>query len=199
MTNDDDDDYLRLMVAVAKSEGLNVRKAKNAVPTYTPIFKHPLPISEHKFYHENNLKRIMSCKKEFQAIAAISQCDGWVLEEVYMRGGREVLGDKNGNPPLHMAIQMGSIDCLLVLMNNGVDVNKVNSLGFTPLQIAESKGEVEIAKLLKEHGARLEPAIEDQAPEVTILEIKPEQKYEDHSTRDIARDAYLLTKQTKYY
>ncbi len=141
----------------------------------------------------------MSCKKEFQAIAAISQCDGWVLEEVYMRGGREVLGDKNGNPPLHMAIQMGSIDCLLVLMNIGVDVNKVNSLGFTPLQIAESKGEVEIAKLLKEHGARLEPAIEDQAPEVTILEIKPEQKYEDHSTRDIARDAYLLTKQTKYY
>jgi hypothetical protein len=196
---DDDEEYLRLMVAVAKSEGLNVKKGKNAVPTYTPIFKHPLPISEHKFYHENNLKRIMSCKKEFQAIAAISQCDGWVLEEVYMRGGKEVLGEKNGNTPLHMAIQMGSIDCLLVLMNIGVDVNKVNSLGFTPLQIAVSKGEKHIEKLLREHGARLEPAIEDQAPDVTVLEIHPEQKYLDYTKRDITRDAYLLTKETKYY
>jgi hypothetical protein len=195
----DDEDFLHLMEAIAKSEGLQVKNKGNVVPSYTPIFRHPLPVSEHKFYHERNLQRVMSCKREFQAVAAISQCDGWTLEEVYMKGGESVLGSKNGDSPLHLAVQMESIDCLLVLLNIGVDLNKPNALGFSPLQIAEAKGLTDISKLLRERGAHQQATVNDHAPDTTCLDVYPENKYLTSSQKPSMRNAYLLSKQTNYY
>lgn len=48
--------------------------------------------------------------------------------------------DKNGSSVVHLAVQMNNIDCLMVLINIGVDLNKKNTLGFTPLYIANAAG-----------------------------------------------------------
>ena len=197
--DDEDLENLRILTAIARSEGLNIDKSKPYNPRYTPIFKHPLPLSDHRYEHEQNLRRILSCKLEFQAIAAISQSDGWTLEEVYMRGGPAVLGKKNGTSPLHMAIQMNSIDCLMVLFNIGVNVNETNSMGYTPLHVAISNGFTEIEKMLREKGAKLEIKTDDP-PESTVLDVFPEKKYEKQATQlPKPLNAYELSRVSKYY
>ena len=64
-----------------------------------------------------------------------------------MRFGDIVLSDKNGSSVVHLAVQFNNIDCLLVLINIGVDLNKKNALGFTPLYIAYSAGKVDFISI----------------------------------------------------
>lgn len=195
---DEDIENLRILTAIARSEGLNIDKTQPYDARYTPIFKHPLPLSDHRFEHERNLRKILSCRAEFQANAAISQGDGWTLEEVYMRGGNRVLGKKNGTSPLHMAIQMNSIDCLMVLLNIGVDVNEPNSLGYTPLHVAITNGFREIEKLLRDNDAKLEIRTEEP-PESTVLDVYPEKRFHDPNRVSKPLDAYQLSRASKYY
>lgn len=166
------DEEFELLRAVARSEGLNNRNHK--IKGYLPLFKHPLPISDARHEHEKILKKVSSCKIEFQGCAAITLGDAWSLEEVYMRNGPVVLHDKNGSSPLHLAVQMNSIDCVMVLINIKVDLSQPNELGFTPLYVAHSAGYTQIVQLLMENKARMfvEPKIEP--PVTTILDVHPE-------------------------
>ena len=144
----DDDFDLNLLRAIARSEGLqngkidtcDKSKITNVVGNkkYFPILKHPLPVSISRHDHEKALCKVMSSPVEYQGIAAITLGDAWALEEVYMRSGDVVLKEKNGSYPIHVAVQLNSIDCVMVLIHIGVDINKTNSLGFTPLQLAKS-------------------------------------------------------------
>jgi hypothetical protein len=165
-----------LLEAIAKSEGLNYGNKKKV--NYTPLFKHPLDVSESRYLHESNLRRILSCKVSSQAITAIGKCDAWVLEEVYMRHGPECLGERNGTTPLHLAVQMNSIDCVMVLVNIGVDLNVPNHLGYTPLYVARLNGFSEIEKLLASHNATLKSSKIVIKPISTILEVTPERRSE---------------------
>ena len=166
------DEDFELLRAVARSEGLNSRN--NKIPGYLPLFKHPLPISDARHDHEKILKKVSSCKLEFQGCAAITLGDAWSLEEVYMRNGRIVLQDKNGSSPLHLAVQMNSIDCVMVLINIKVDLSVPNELGFTPLYVAHSAGYNQIVQLLVENKAKMfvDPKVEP--PVTTILDVHPE-------------------------
>lgn len=168
----EEDEDFELLRAIARSEGLNSKNHK--ITGYLPLFKHPLPISDARHEHEKILKKVSSCKIEFQACAAITLGDAWSLEEVYMRNGRVVLQDKNGSSPLHLAVQMNSIDCVMVLINIKVDLSVPNELGFTPLYVAHSAGYNQIVQLLVENKARMfvEPKIEP--PVTTILDVHPE-------------------------
>lgn len=180
--SDDEEFNLNLLKSIARSEGLNSKKNEdgNNLKRYFPILKHPLPISDHRHEHEKILRKVLSCKREFQGIAAITLGDAWSLEEVFMRDGQVVLQDKNGSHPIHIAVQMNSIDCLMVLINIGVDLNKRNNLGFTPLQIARASSYTQVEKLLIENNAKLD--FDENAERImhhhSILDVIP-QKYKD--------------------
>lgn len=109
-------------------------------------------------------------------MAAITRGDAWVLEEVYIRGGRKVLEGKNGAAPIHLAVQRRSLDAVMVLINIGVDLNEVNSMGFTPLFIAHSLGANEIEQLLIENGAKMNIDLSQGAPVSTALDVHPERQ-----------------------
>lgn len=169
---DDTTDEYRLLKAVARSDGLNLREGKTK--GYLPLFKHPLPVSEARFIHEDTLRKVLSCKVNFQGMAAITKGDAWVLEEVYMKGGPITLTGKNGSTPIHLAVQMKSIDCIMVLINVGVDLNVVNNMGFTPRFLAHSSGATQIERLLVENGALMVLASHFEEPVQTALDVIPE-------------------------
>ena len=163
-----------LMKAIARSEGLNESDGK--LKRYLPVFHHPLPISDYRHQHEEIYRRVVSCRKEKQALAAISYGDAWTLEEVYMRGAPVDLLDNLGNSCLHLAVQMGNVDCVMVLINIGIELSTVNKLGFTPLFLAHSKGLQTIQNLLRDHGAKMYVNRVGESPSSTILEVAPERK-----------------------
>lgn len=168
---------IELLNSIARSEGLhNHRQVPRTI--YTPILKHPLPISERRFDHENVLRRVLSCKPAFQGMAAISQGDAWTLEEVYMRGGPVTLSPKNGNHPIHLAVQMKSTDCVMVLINMAVDLNAVNSLGYTPLFLAHACSTKDIIKLLADNHAKMHVDTNAHIPlSRSVLDVYPEPSY----------------------
>lgn len=49
-----------LLKSVARSEGLNAQFEKKK--GYLPLFKHPLPVSENRYTHEDILRKVVSCK-----------------------------------------------------------------------------------------------------------------------------------------
>lgn len=168
------DSDLSLLYSIAKSEGLN---KGSKPPLYNPIYKHPLPISDHRFHHEDNLRRILSCKISFQGMAAITKGDAWSLEEVYIRNGKDCLADRDGVSPLHVAVQLNQLECVEVLLNIGVDINRPNQYGYTPLRVARMNALSEIEQLLSRYEAMEYAEVTDEAPSTTALEVYPEQNY----------------------
>jgi hypothetical protein len=186
---DEETQNFNLLRAIARSEGLNSKD--NRIKGYLPLFKHPLPVSDSRHEHERILKRVLSCKLEYQGIAAITLGDAWSLEEVYMRGGKPTLKEKNGSPPIHMAVQMNSIDCILVLINIGVDLSSTNSMGFTPLYVAHSAGLTQIVQLLRENKALMFVEAAKEAPRSTVLDVVPESRSGPHNQQSNNMNNYL--------
>lgn len=187
-----------LLEAIAKSEGLQQRSSKKVV--YTPLYKHPLPVSDERFLHEENLKRILSCKVSTQGITAVAKGDAWTLEEVYMRHGMDCMEDRHGTSPLHLAVQTNNLDCAMVLVNIGVDLNSPNLLGYTPLYVAQLNGFQEIAKLLREHNASLQSSRVTVVPAETVLEVQPERRSNvPKSPSSRFSEYYRVTNAREYY
>jgi ankyrin repeat protein len=64
-------------------------------------------------------------------------------------------GSKREQTPLHLAVKGGHIEIVALLLKHKADVNPASSFfGGTPLQIANSHEEPEIADLLRRHGAK---------------------------------------------
>lgn len=167
----DEDEEYDLLCSIANSEGLHTGPK---VAKYSPLFQHPLPLSERRHDFESSLKRILSCKIPFQGMAAITRRDAWSLEEVYMRHGDAVLGLKNGMSPIHLAVQMGQIECIMVLVNIGVDIDEPNSSGHTPLTIARSIRNEAVEKLLLMNNATEISSKQSDRLASTILDVVPE-------------------------
>lgn len=165
-----------LLEAIASSEGLNSRSKPKIV--YTPLYKHPLPASDKRFLHEENLKQILSARVPLQGISAVAKGDAWTLEEVYMRHGMDAMKDRNGTTPLHLAVQMNNVDCCMVLVNIGVDLNAPNLLGYTPLYVADLNKFQEISKLLRDHNASLKSSKIAVNPGQSPLDVVPERRSE---------------------
>ncbi len=85
-----------------------------------------------------------------------------------------IFSGRNGSSPIHLAVQMKSIDCIMVLINIGVDLNIVNNMGFTPRFLAHSQQNTQVEKLLAESGAKLVLESQYDAPLRTILDVVPE-------------------------
>lgn len=147
-------DITTLMRSIAKST--SIVKPGIPVKKYLPIYKHPLPISKHRYHHEVVLKRVMSCSLDNQVNAAVVSRDAYTLEEVYMQGAAVNLKNPlNGFTPLHLAVQGNDIDCVKMLLHIGVDVNAISLSGCTPLYLVKDKQAEEIGVLLINRGAKL--------------------------------------------
>jgi hypothetical protein len=90
-----------------------------------------------------------------------------------MRGGPATLTGKNGSMPVHLAVKMKSVDCMMVLINIGVDLNSINSFGFTPRFLARSERSVEIEQLLAENNAEYVVEEQTDGPDRTVLDVVP--------------------------
>jgi hypothetical protein len=193
---------LDLLTSIARSEGLQ-KGNPNKKLFYNPLYKHPLPISDHRFSYEASLRKILSSDVSFQGISAIIKGDAWSLEEVYLRHGWACLKDKDGVPPLHIAVQLNQSDCVQVLLNIGVDVNQPNEYGFPPLYVAKSGGFWQIAELLISKGALATVhQMLDEAPETTALEVYPENHYgtgRKNKSEYKKKDCQKLSRSVQYY
>lgn len=169
---DDPDDVERLIKAVNRGEALTSAVPESARPShFNPLFKHPLPISDHSAFHEANLRRVTCCRLEKQAGAAVTLADAWVLEEVFMNGAKVDLPDKNGFSPIHIAVKVNSFECVMALINMKVNINAVTLTGVTPLFLAKSVASAEIQKALIEEGGLMEVKNHDEVPPIEFLEV----------------------------
>jgi hypothetical protein len=169
---DNPDDQERLIKAVARGEALTSAAPTKAIPkTFQPLFKHPLPISDHSGYHESNLKRVQCCKLEKQAAAAVTLADSWVLEEVYLNGAPVDIPDKNGFSPIHTAVKVNSFECVMALINMKVNINATTLTGVTPLFLAKSVSSKEIVQALVENDGVVEVKNHDEIAPIEILEV----------------------------
>jgi hypothetical protein len=138
---------------------------------YLPVLKHPLPISLTRAEHETVLRRVLCCKPEKQAHAAVCLRDAWVLEEVYMRGAEVDLPDKSGFTPLHIACTLNCFEAIMVLLHIGVDINATSKGGATPLFIAKASNSTQSVLLLEEQGAEYYSSKDRRAPGANILDL----------------------------
>eukprot|EP01113_Clastostelium_recurvatum_P040797 TRINITY_DN638_c0_g1_i7.p1 TRINITY_DN638_c0_g1~~TRINITY_DN638_c0_g1_i7.p1 ORF type:complete len:1001 (+),score=251.77 TRINITY_DN638_c0_g1_i7:178-3180(+) len=63
--------------------------------------------------------------------------------------------DEDGRTPLHLAAWGGSRDALVMLLEKGVDPDRVDSSGATPLQNAAYKGHLACLQVLLDYGAQV--------------------------------------------
>ena len=76
--------------------------------------------------------------------------------------------DFEGNTPLLLACQAGSVEVATVLMDAGADVNKANSQGETPLMSALTAGSLALARLVVSRGGNAEAVRQDGAGVVAL-------------------------------
>ncbi len=170
---EDENDELDLLLNIARSTTIRNKVAiPRQVTRYSPMYKHPLPISERRYNHEMILNRVLSCKVEEQAAAAISQSDPWVLEEVYMRGAPVEVPCSSGYRPIHLAVSKNLYECVMVLLHIGVNINVVTVSGVTPLYLAYASNSTQTIQVLLEKGAVLRIDPKRIAPGVTVLEVE---------------------------
>lgn len=61
----------------------------------------------------------------------------------------------DGDNGLHCVVRWGDLSSAKALIDAGIDVNKAGDLGYTPLHEACMQGNMEMVRLLVEHGADL--------------------------------------------
>lgn len=149
---ENEEDCLTLQRLIARGEPLAV-KGKPSQPRYKPLFKHPLHVSDHRHQQEALLRKIRSSSLDRQAAGAISLRNAWVLEEVYMLGAPMEVESPNGYRPIHLAAQLNDVECMMVLLNIGVDHDCPSYTGYTPRYIAHAAGSTQCEELLVEAGA----------------------------------------------
>jgi ankyrin repeat protein len=86
---------------------------------------------------------------------ASSYGDADIVQKLLDKGDNTNIVDKNGNTPLHGAVQAGHIDIVDLLLKNGANVNITNTNGYTPLYIAIEKERPDIVELLLKNGAKI--------------------------------------------
>jgi ankyrin repeat protein len=77
----------------------------------------------------------------------------------------------NGFTPLHLAVQLNDIPCIMALLNMpGVDIDAVTLSGFTPLYLSLATGSKEAEKVLRENGAKTHVDSRRRIPGGTALD-----------------------------
>lgn len=193
---EDPEACLKLLRTVARSEPLGVRQSKVSkgnISAFKSLFKHPLPVSGQRCQREENLRRIECVTINKQAAGAVSIRDAWVLEEIYIKGSPVDLPDANGFTPLHLAVQLNDYECIMVLLNIGVNINAATLSGFTPLYLSIATRSKQAEQLLLENGARMFVESSWANPGFTILDQSQRRKTKKLPPLGVLQqvDAYL--------
>jgi hypothetical protein len=175
LSEDLDEESYQLLVSVARGEPLPRNDRQHAIPAsvirrYAPLYHHPLPMSENWAHYMSLLRRVKSCRLDDQVLGAVTFNNPWVLEEVYMCGANPEIADANGFRPIHIACQKNAYECIMVLLNIGVDINAPTVSGVTPLYLARAAGATQVEYLLTEYNAKLIPESRAILPGATVLE-----------------------------
>lgn len=130
------DEEMQLMRAVYRGEPVNKKAVGPPVTgNYKPIFKHPLPVSDRRYFFESQLRKVLTFPGPEQAFAAVTLQNAWALEEALMLGAPFDSRDQNGYSPLHLACNQNDVESVMVLLNFGADVNAETVNGVTPLYL----------------------------------------------------------------
>lgn len=99
-----------------------------------------------------------------------------------MAGAPADIQDVNGFAPIHLACQQNGFDCVMVLLNIGVDINVPTVSGLTPLYLAHAAGATQCFELLSEHKAMLIADSQLKLAGATILDPASNKRrmYDDH-------------------
>ena len=81
-----------------------------------------------------------------------------------MRGAPVNIPDRSGFTPLHIAVRINSFECVMVLLNIGVDINCESIAGYTPLYLALACNSKQAEAILRENGAVLKKERFDKPP-----------------------------------
>ena len=190
---DNPDDVERLLKAIATGEALTDPAPEAARPQhYQPVFKHPLPVSDHSAPHEANLRRVQCCALAKQAAAAVTLGDAWALEEVFMRGAPISQPDAGGYTPLHAAAQANNFECVITLLRMGSDVNARTLSGTTPLFLAAAADARDCYQVILEAGGVMEVRNADERPPMELLEMSPRKPAKNLQSADLL--AYVDSK-----
>ncbi|MEF2162548.1 ankyrin repeat domain-containing protein, partial [Pseudomonas aeruginosa] len=77
------------------------------------------------------------------------------LINLLLEGGADPNARRNRENAIHIAVNLGCLDCVKALVGAGADVNAKTKDGKTPLHIAKFKGNGEVADYLLSHGVVL--------------------------------------------
>ncbi len=89
-----------------------------------------------------------------------ARCAALLLEAGACPNIRET---RKGYHPLYLAARKGHADCARILLQHGASVDALDFFGRTPLQGVDETRFPEMAALLREHGAKDEPASDSEA------------------------------------
>lgn len=167
--SDADRDLLKL---VARGDPLCGSNKVQVSLSYQPIFRHPLPVSPQRYEHEKLLRHILTFPLDHQARGAVTLRNAWVLEEVLLRGAPAAVPDENKYTPLHIACHHNDIECVMVLVNFGVDVNCSTISGVTPMYMAVASNATQVIEILQKANAKLISDVQKALPGATILEVE---------------------------
>eukprot|EP01041_Mallomonas_annulata_P002698 gene2698-5311_t len=198
----DEEECLQLLRDVARGDARYDRneERRQINKSFIPLYKHPLPLSNHRYKHEANLRRISSCALNKQAKGAVTIGDAWVLEEVYMRGAPVDLQDTNGFTPLHIACQLNNFNAVMVLLNIQVDINVLSTAGYTPLYMAHAAKASQCVTLLQESNAKYTIALTSIPGSALLLETKyKDPQYVENSVLHINANDLCVPHEHKSY
>jgi hypothetical protein len=99
VTEDYDEAEIEALKRVNRSQPLKDKKRsiESKISHMKPLYHHPLPLSRHRYQHEQMLRDVLTHSLDRQALTAVTLRNPWVLEEILMRGAPIEVPDKNGS------------------------------------------------------------------------------------------------------
>ena len=161
---DDAEDCLKLLRTVARSEPLGVRPSKLSrgnVSAFKPTCEELSVLGLVKKLLGLFRSAMRRCSKKFTSkvisviyFYVVSLCCS-ILIVCWSTGSPVDLPDENGFTPLHLSVQLNDYECIMVLLNIGVNINAATISGFTPLYLSIATRSKQAEQLLLENGARM--------------------------------------------
>lgn len=79
----------------------------------------------------------------------------------------EALSVQTKMTPLILAVEIGDTDAMMILLKNGLNINRTNHEGYTPLMAAAESGRARVVEVLLDRGA--EPEAKDYKGKTALM------------------------------